>query len=85
MGGLIARWAVNVDPQIRARTGLIVTFGTPYDGSWLAEVGVLVTTAGAVAATTNRTLAYLIAVVHLLKVGSRDHTLLGTRLARRRS
>jgi hypothetical protein len=68
MGGLIARWAVNTDAQIRARTGLVVTFGTPYGGSWLSEVGVLVT-AGATAVTiTNRSLAYLVSLVHLLKV-----------------
>jgi pimeloyl-ACP methyl ester carboxylesterase len=68
MGGLIARWAVNTDPQIRARTGLVVTFGTPYDGSWLSEAGFLVTSAAAVVTTTDRTLAYLVALVHLLKL-----------------
>ncbi len=42
MGGLIIRWAVTLAPGAveRARhVGLAVTLGTPYDGSWLAEVG----------------------------------------------
>ena len=42
MGGLITRWAVTLAPGAAERAthlGLAVTLGTPYDGSWLAEVG----------------------------------------------
>jgi pimeloyl-ACP methyl ester carboxylesterase len=42
MGGLIARWALADAPgagQRRKATGLVVTVGTPYEGSWLSALG----------------------------------------------
>ena len=39
MGGLVALETLTTFPDIRARVPLVVTFGTPYDGAQLAELG----------------------------------------------
>ncbi|MEU4623299.1 alpha/beta fold hydrolase [Actinoplanes sp. NPDC023801] len=40
MGGLIARWAdAPGAAERRKATGLVITIGTPYEGSWLSALG----------------------------------------------
>jgi pimeloyl-ACP methyl ester carboxylesterase len=69
MGGLITRWAVTSDERIRAGTSLVLTLGTPYDGSWLATVGLVLLDAADVASRLDPRLARLRSAVHLLMLG----------------
>lgn len=73
MGGLITRWSVSdAAPDgaaRRDRIGLVVTLGTPYEGSWLAELGtLLLDTAKTVTSRLDKRLAALYEVIHLLIV-----------------
>lgn len=77
MGGLIARWSVTDAPGAaarRARTGLVVTVGTPYDGAWLATLGaMLADTAGSVASGTVKAgAAPLLEALHLALASCRE-------------
>jgi pimeloyl-ACP methyl ester carboxylesterase len=72
MGGLIARWAVTDAPGAPARkgrTGLVITLGTPYEGSWAAGIGSALTNANGPAVTTAT--APLLDLVHLALVACR--------------
>lgn len=73
MGGLITRWAVNTDDQLRQRTSLVLTLGTPYDGSWLATVGTLLLDTATVVAKLDPKLSRLLGLVHLLVLGCAGH------------
>ena len=69
MGGLITRWAVNSDDQLRAGTSLVLTLGTPYRGSWFATVGLALMETAQVASTVDPRLARLRSAVHLMVLG----------------
>ncbi|MEU2613980.1 hypothetical protein ABZ570_20705 [Micromonospora sp. NPDC007271] len=94
MGGLVTRWAVSDaapdGAQRRGRIGLVVTLGTPYEGSWLAELGTsLLDTATDIGALRDKRVAALLEVIHLLLVqcegvdlpGCRELTKLADQLA----
>ena len=73
MGGLITRWAVNSDERLRTGTSLVLTLGTPYEGSWLATVGLVLMDAARVASALDPRLVRLRTALHLLILGCRAH------------
>lgn len=71
MGGLIARWSLtDAAPDAaarRARTGLVVSLGTPYDGSIVAAIGTaLADTAVRLGASVDKRFAAFVGVLHSL-------------------
>ncbi|GAA4245163.1 hypothetical protein GCM10022255_011350 [Dactylosporangium darangshiense] len=78
MGGLIARWSVTDAPGAaarRARMGLAITVGTPYEGAWLAALGsFLVDTAANIATgVVKAEAAPLLELMHLAMAACREH------------
>ncbi|MFI5915790.1 esterase/lipase family protein [Dactylosporangium sp. NPDC051541] len=77
MGGLITRWALSdAAPDgaaRRGRVGLIMTLGTPYEGSIIAGLGtVLFDTAVQVGAKVDKRIATIVAIMHVLITLCRD-------------
>jgi pimeloyl-ACP methyl ester carboxylesterase len=58
-GGLITRWAANTDAEIGNGVSLAITLGTPYEGSWIASLGVL---------PVDGTMRRLAALAHMTEV-----------------
>ena len=71
MGGLIARWAITDAPgaaQRRERAGLMVTLGTPYEGSFVAVVGDLLVEAMELGLARTTVGTGTLAALHLVAV-----------------